>query len=80
MGQHIWLKIASMRSIWTRGRIVAADEADAATLPATLKAAAENLAESNLAPTLEKFCVAKLSKIASCTAHSRPGGPVEFDI
>jgi hypothetical protein len=36
--------------------IHAADQGDVATLPATLKAAAENLAEINLAPTRESPC------------------------
>ena len=49
--------------------IHAADEGDVATLPATLKAAAENLAEIDLAPTPEKPC----ALIADKGYHSRDG-------
>jgi len=49
--------------------IHAADEGDVATLPATLKAAAENLADINLAPTRESPC----ELIADKGYHSRDG-------
>jgi hypothetical protein len=48
--------------------IHAADEGDVATLPATLKAAAENLAEINLAPTRESLC----ELIADKAVEGRP--------
>ncbi|MBB4200462.1 transposase [Rhodoblastus sphagnicola] len=49
--------------------IHAADDGDVATLPATLKAAAENLADINLAPTRESPC----ELIADKGYHSRAG-------